>query len=96
MRHTQEEYDQLSPKEVVASRDVSHRPICPECGKHTIVLFGPLKEYLYPKNGPVHPDAYKLSPIECTDWEKAHLYCCNGETDCKFSTLLSDLGKSNL
>lgn len=25
------------------------------------------------------------------DWSKAHLYCCNGETNCKTTVLLKDL-----
>lgn len=78
-------------------RDVSHRPICPECGKQTIVLFTPPKDYLYPKDGTVHPDAYALlGKPEYVDWERAHLYCCNAETNCKFDTKLSDLGKVNV
>lgn len=78
-------------------RDIGHRPVCPECGKNSIVLFTPPKEYLYPKDGKVHPDAYKLlGTPDYIDWEKAHLYCCNGQTNCKFRTLLGDLGKVNV
>lgn len=79
-----------------APGDRSHRPICPECGKHSIVMFTPPKAYLYPKDGTVHPDAYTLPTNEKIDWDKAHLYCCNGETNCKFTTLLGDLGKRNV
>jgi len=67
-------------------------PICPECGKHTIVMFSPPKDYLYPKDRKVHPDAYKLlGTQEYVDWDKAHLYCCNGTTNCTFNTKIRDL-----
>jgi len=62
-------------------------PVCPECGKHTIVLFTP------PKEGIVGTEeGYRLiGTPEYIDWEAAHLYCCNAETDCKFKTRLFDL-----
>jgi len=56
-------------------------PICPECGKNTIVLFTPPKEGIVgTKKG------YKLfhsnSP-DYIDWTKANLYCCNAESNCE-------------
>lgn len=57
-------------------------PICPECGKSTVVLFAPPKD---------PPDFSLIGKEEYTDWYRAHLYCCNGETDCKFQPLLTDL-----
>lgn len=57
-------------------------PICPECGMHTIVAFTPPKE---PANFEL------LGKPEYVDWERAHLYCCNGETNCKFNTRFVDL-----
>lgn len=64
----------------------SIRPICPECGKATLTLFLPPKKYLYPKDGEVHPDAYKLlGTEEYVDWYRAHLYCSNGTKNCQFN-----------
>lgn len=62
-------------------------PICPECGKHTIVLFAP------PKDGIVGTKkGYEtLGTPEYVDWNKAHLYCCNGETNCTFNTPINEL-----
>ena len=78
-------------------RDTSHRPLCPECHQPTVVLFSPPKDYLFPKDGTVHPDAYTLmGKQEYVDWNKAHLYCSNASTNCTFNTLLSDLGRTNL
>ena len=57
-------------------------PICPECKKDTIVLFTPPKEPI---------DFSKLGKPDYIDWEKAHLYCCNGQSNCKFSPRLFDL-----
>ncbi len=60
----------------------SKYPICPECGKDTIVLFSPPKE----------PPKYELlGTDEYVDWDRAHLYCCGGSTDCKFNTRIKDL-----
>ena len=55
-------------------------PICPQCGANTIVIFTP------PREGIVGTDeGYRLlherSP-NYVDWHRAHLYCCNGETNC--------------
>ena len=57
------------------------RPICPECGKRTITLFTP------PKEGIVGTDeGYKtIGTPEYIDWNRAHLYCCNGNSNCKFT-----------
>ena len=57
-------------------------PICPECGKHTIVLFTPPKE-------PINDSL--LGTNEYIDWDRSHLYCCNGSTNCKFNTPLKEL-----
>lgn len=66
-------------------------PICPECGESSIVGFTPPKAYLYPKDGTVHPDAYKLlGKPEYVDWERAHLYCC-ADNNCKFNTRFNQL-----
>lgn len=54
----------------------ANRPICPECGCNTIVLFTPPKADSI-KN---HVD---ISSQEYVDWSRAHLYCCNGESNCK-------------
>jgi len=57
-------------------------PICPECKKETVVLFTPPKE----------PIKFELlGKQEYVDWYKAHLYCCNGLTNCKFEARLIDL-----
>lgn len=60
------------------------RPICPQCGQQTIVLFTP------PKDGIVGTDdGYNLlGTPEYVDWTKAHLYCCNGETNCSYEAYL--------
>lgn len=56
-------------------------PICPECGNNTLVGFTPPKENMsFLENG-----------NDAIDWNKAHLYCCNGDTNCKFSTRFIDL-----
>jgi len=60
----------------------SKYPICPECGKRSIVLFTP-------PNEPI--DFKKLGKDTYVNWDKAHLYCCNGSTNCKFSTRIKDL-----
>ncbi len=62
-------------------------PICPECGKDTIVLFTPPREGIVgTEEGytTIGTDAY-------IDWDKAHLYCCNGESNCKIATPIKDL-----
>jgi len=56
-------------------------PICPECLCNTLVMFSP------PHEGLVGTErGYKLYAEknwnEYVDWSKAHLYCCNGETNC--------------
>lgn len=58
----------------------THYPVCPECGEDTIVLFTPPKEGQYCDGD--------LSKI---DWSRAHIYCCNGKTNCKINTLLTEL-----
>jgi hypothetical protein len=64
-------------------------PICPECGRHSIVLFTPPKEGLVgTEKGYALLSAHSQ---EYVDWDRAHLYCCNGETNCKFNTPLNKL-----
>lgn len=62
-------------------------PICPECGKDTVVLFSP------PREGLVGTDeGYRtIGTPEYVDWDRAHLYCCNSTSNCKFSTRILDL-----
>ena len=57
-------------------------PICPECKQKTIVLFTPPKEPI---------NFQLLGTPDYIDWDRAHIYCCNGETDCKINTRLKDL-----
>lgn len=58
-------------------------PICPECGCNTVVMFSP------PKDGLVGTEeGYRLwaeSSPDYVDWNRAHLYCCNGETNCNWT-----------
>ncbi len=56
-------------------------PVCPECGQNSIVLFSP------PKENPVGA----VGSDEYVDWDKAHLYCANGTTNCKFDTRIKEL-----
>ena len=62
-------------------------PICPECGQPTLVGFTP------PKPGIVGTEkGYRtLGTPEYVDWTRAHLYCCNAKTNCKFNTRFVDL-----
>jgi len=57
-------------------------PICPQCGCNTVVLFTPPKE---------PPEFALLGYSEYIDWDRAHLYCSNGESNCKFQVRLKDL-----
>lgn len=36
-------------------------------------------------------DFSKLGSPEYVDWERAHIYCCNGETNCTIDTPLDML-----
>ncbi len=56
------------------------RPICPLCGCNTLVLFTPPKQEVID-----HPKLRysMLGTPEYIDWDRSHLYCCNGETDCR-------------
>lgn len=57
-------------------------PICPECNQETVVLFSP----------PKMPIDFKIiGEQEYVDWYKAHLYCCNGQSNCKWTAKLIDL-----
>lgn len=60
-------------------------PICPECGKHTIVLFTP------PKLEHGSPIFSNLGKDEYVDWDRTHLYCCNANKNCQFNTRIKDL-----
>lgn len=64
-----------------------NRPICPECKEPTIVLFTPPREGLVGSE-----EGYKLyhdeNWQEYVDWNRAHLYCCNGATDCKYKAMI--------
>lgn len=75
----------LPPKEPLAPElpSTTRYPICPKCGCNTIVVFTP------PRDGIVGTEeGYRLlserSP-DYVDWSKAHLYCCNGQTNCDVS-----------
>lgn len=57
-------------------------PVCPECKRETIVLFTPPKV-------PVNFDL--LGTDEYVDWDKAHLYCCNANSNCKYEARIKDL-----
>lgn len=62
-------------------------PLCPECGEATIVGFTP------PREGIVGTEEgySKIGTPEYVDWNRAHLYCSNGKTNCKFTTRFFDL-----
>jgi len=50
-------------------------PICPECKQPTLDFFTP----------PNEPPNFKiLGTPEYIDWYRAHLYCTNGKTNCKY------------
>jgi hypothetical protein len=59
-------------------------PICPECGCNTLVMFTPARDGIVGTD-----EGYRLYAeknwAEYVDWNKAHLYCCNGETNCEVS-----------
>jgi hypothetical protein len=58
-------------------------PICPECGCNTLVMFSP------PREGIVGTEEgyrlWALHSADYVDWDKAHLYCCNGQTNCQIN-----------
>lgn len=56
------------------------RPICPLCGCNTLVLFSPPREEVFAHDKLRYT---MLGTQEYVDWDRAHLYCCNGETDCR-------------
>ncbi|TXG76594.1 hypothetical protein E6Q11_04305 [Candidatus Dojkabacteria bacterium] len=56
-------------------------PICPECGQASLAGFIPPKEGM---SFTEHGDS-------AIDWNKAHLYCTNGNTNCSYSTKIKDL-----
>lgn len=60
------------------------RPLCPQCKEPTIVLFTP------PKKEMIGTDP--TSP-EYIDWNKAHLYCSNGYTNCDYRAGIMDRDK---
>lgn len=59
---------------------VAKRPICPDCGCNTLVLFAPPKQGMYCDGN-----------WDKVDLDRTHLYCCNGETDCKTIFYLNEL-----
>lgn len=62
-------------------------PICPECGCNTVVLFSPPREGIVGTK-----EGYEtMGTSAYVDWDKAHLYCANAETNCHLNTLLSEL-----
>jgi hypothetical protein len=62
-------------------------PICPECGCNTLVGFTPPREGIVGTK-----EGYEtIGTVEYVDWNKAHLYCCNAESNCKFNTRFVDL-----
>jgi hypothetical protein len=61
-----------------------NRPICPECKEPKIVLFTPPKK-MY--EGQPHSQEFMQSG-EYVDWDRAHLYCANGTTNCKYTAHL--------
>jgi len=63
------------------------RPICPLCGCNTLVLFTPPKEEVFN-----HPKLRysMLGTPDYVDWDRAHLYCCNSETDCRIEIPIKD------
>ena len=64
-------------------------PVCPECGQHTIVLFSPPHRG---KDGKVLcPDKFFKDPQGYVDWHEAHIYCCNGSTNCQINTKIIEL-----
>ena len=54
-------------------------PICPECGCNTIVLFTPPREDVW---NDLTKRYALIGTAEYVDWDRAHLYCCNGQTNC--------------
>jgi hypothetical protein len=58
------------------------RPICPLCGCNTLVLFAPPKESVWNHKRLRYA---LLGTPEYVDWDRAHLYCCNGETNCNIN-----------
>lgn len=72
MRRTWNFFKQLFKKSV--------NPICPQCGKDSLVLYTP------PKDGLVGTiEGYKLlGTPEYVDWKRSHLYCSNAMSNCTF------------
>jgi hypothetical protein len=66
----------------------NNRPICPECKKQTVVLFSPPREGIVGTK-----EGYDtIGTPEYVDWNRAHLYCCNGESNCKYTAyIMTDL-----
>lgn len=60
---------------------MKNRPLCPECKQATIVIFTP------PKKGIVGTDEgyATIGTPEYVDWYRAHLYCCNGQSNCTYT-----------
>ncbi len=61
-------------------------PICPQCLCNTVVLFTPPREGIV---GTV--EGYRtIGTPAYVDWHRAHLYCCNGETNCNWTAYIMD------
>ncbi len=54
-------------------------PICPECLCNTLVMFSPPREDVW---NDLEKRYSLIGTQEYVDWDRAHLYCCNGETNC--------------
>lgn len=73
-------FAQFLPKEP-EKQSTRNYPICPRCGCNTIVMYSP------PREGIVGTEeGYRLyhekNWAAYVDWNRAHLYCCNGDTNC--------------
>lgn len=62
-------------------------PICPECGCNTLAMFSPPREGIIGTK-----EGYRtIGTPEYVDWNRVHLYCTNGTTNCKFDTRIMEL-----
>lgn len=69
---------------ILTRKEKKNRPICPECGEQTIVMFSPVKDGIV-GTGLGYKLYHDKNWQEYCDWSKAHLYCCNGSTNCKYT-----------
>lgn len=73
-----------------------HYPVCPECGRHTIVGFFPPRDcdtcgVALTGNGSICETGKTHPIIWQGDATRSSLYCCNGETNCSYHVLFSEL-----